>query len=215
MKARGFTLLEILLALALLAVLSVAVWGTLSVATRAVRSGGKQVDARLQVDAVQAVLREAIGRALPLTWTVGPQGRPLTFFGGPHGMAFAGTLPAALGVAGPQRIQLGFPSRTASSTESSGLIMRFAALHIGHAPTPTGTPQVLLPHATGVLAYQGLNPQGHPTGWLAHWPWPWRLPQRVRIAIHSPSWPTEIIALHLDPETTQFANGLYARKSAP
>ena len=215
MKARGFTLLEILLALTLLAVLSVAVWGTLSVATRAVRSGGKQVDARLQVDAVQAVLREAIGRALPLTWTVGPQGRPLTFFGGPHGMAFAGTLPAALGVAGPQRIQLGFPSRTASSTESSGLIMRFAALHIGHAPTPMGTPQVLLPHATGVLAYQGLNPQGHPTGWLAHWPWPWRLPQRVRIAIHSPSWPTEIIALHLDPEATQFANGLYARKSAP
>ncbi len=40
MKARGFTLLEILLALALLAALSVAVWGTLSVATRAVRSGG-------------------------------------------------------------------------------------------------------------------------------------------------------------------------------
>ena len=215
MKARGFTLLEILLALALLAVLSVAVWGTLSVATRAVRSGNKQVDARLQVDAVQAVLREEIGRALPLTWTIGPQGRPLTFFGGPRGMAFAGTLPAALGVAGPQRIQLEFLNRTASLTESSGLIMRFAALHIGHSPTPTGTPQVLLLHATGALAYQGLNPQGHPTGWLAHWPWPWRLPQRVRIAIHSPSWPTEIIALHLDPEATQFANGLYARKSAP
>lgn len=215
MKARGFTLLEILLALALLAVLSVAVWGTLSVATRAVRSGGKQVDARLQVDAVQAVLREEIGRALPLTWTVGPQGRPLTFFGGPQGMAFAGTLPAALGVAGPQRIQLTFLSRAASPDESGSLVIGFAALRIGHPPTPTGTPQVLLPHASGALAYQGLNPQGHPTGWLAHWPWPWRLPQRVQIAIHNPLWPTEVIALHLDPEATQFANGLYARKNAP
>ena len=215
MRPRGFTLLEILLSLALLAVLSVAVWGTLSVATRAVRSGGRQVDARLQVDAVQAVLREEIGRALPLTWTVGPQGRPLTFFGGPQGMAFAGTLPAALGVAGPQRIQLALPNRAASPTEPGGLIMRFAALHIGRPPTPTGTPQALLPHATGTFAYQGLNPQGRPTGWLTHWPWPWRLPQRVRIAIHSPLWPTEVIALHLDPEATQFANGLYARKSAP
>ena len=214
MKTRGFTLLEILLALALLAVLSVAVWGTLSVAARGVREGGAQIDAQTRIDAVQAILRREIGRTLPLTWTAGPQGRPLTFFGGPRRMAFAGTLPPALGAAGPQRIQLTL-ERPNRAQVPGPLVIRFAALHIDRRPTPTGAPQVLLTHVTGRFAYQGLDPQGHPTGWLNTWPWPWRLPQRVEIVMDTPLWSAEVIALHLDPEATQFANGLYARRNGP
>ncbi|MGE6385220.1 prepilin-type N-terminal cleavage/methylation domain-containing protein [Pseudomonas sp. NPDC078416] len=195
-QQRGFTLLEIMIVLSLLAVLLTLVGGALVGANRAVVKADHYTSRLDERRAAQSFLRQAISQALPLDLAENaPSGAGL-FVGSAQRVQFAATLPGNLGggiqlhtleVSGPaadRRLQIAF-----AQVEDNVL-------------RAWGDPQVLLHGVRDLtLRYRGVTPKGEPTGWLDEWPWPNRLPRAVRVEVQMDgpvTWPSEIIALRLD-----------------
>ncbi len=198
-RGRGFTLLEVLLALALLAVLVALLWGALAAATRGVRNGESRLTAAADVRAAQAFLRRELAAALPLPWGRDHAQLPLVFEGEPQRMRFVGTLPAFLGGRGPLRLELSVDPPAAGRR---ALRLRFQTLASARAGAQDwGDAETLLGHLRdGHFAYRGLDAEGRPTAWLPRWPWPQRLPLLVRIELDGGTdWPPLVIAPRLDP----------------
>lgn len=197
---RGFTLLEIMLVLSLLGVLLTLVASALLAANRAAYKAQRYAVSLDEMRAAQTFLRTSISQALPLQ-TSGDKGEGLGFFkGSVQRLEFFATLPGELGGG----IQL--HTLTLHGTEGRR-VLQVAFTQVRStagdaAATPWGEPQVLLRNVETLdFNYLGLSDKGEPTGWLAYWPWPSRLPSAVRISarVKGPiPWLTEVVALRLD-----------------
>ncbi|MEN1833057.1 prepilin-type N-terminal cleavage/methylation domain-containing protein [Pseudomonas lijiangensis] len=197
---RGFTLLEIMLVLSLLGILLVLIAGALLGANRAVLKAERYTQSLDEVRATQAFLRSSIGQALPLDTSEDDSVSNGFFEGSAQQLQFVATLPGELG-GGIQRhtLQLSGPEG------QRDLQVAFEQIRSGPDGTtvqPWGEPQVLLNNVqTLTFSYRGFSPKGKPTGWLADWPWPSRLPSAVRIdmKLNGPvPWVSEVVALRLD-----------------
>lgn len=193
---RGFTLLEIMIVLSLLVVLLTLVAGAILGANRAVLKADRYTNSLDERRAAQTFLRSAISQALPLDTSENDSESSGFFEGSAQRLQFVATLPGTLG-GGIQlhTLELGGPE------SDRRLQIAFAQVQ-GNVLRAWGEPQVLLHGVRGMsLSYRGLTAKGEPTGWLAQWPWPNRLPFAVRIEVQMKgpvSWPTEVIALRLD-----------------
>lgn len=99
-RERGFTLLEILLALVLLAFVMVGVWGAISGATRITRSANVLMEQGDQVQATRRFLRTWLAAAVPQPFIEAGAARARMFQGSPHSMQFVAPLPVQAGHAG-------------------------------------------------------------------------------------------------------------------
>lgn len=189
-SASGFTLLEMLLSLALLAVLMGLVGTALLGANRALAKSERYSQQLEQVRACQNFLQRALQGALPVGLDSDEQAR--VFDGQPQRLVFAAGLDSALGG--------GLQVHTVEVVEHA-LQVRFAHLQSGEL-RPWGQPQVLLEHVQDLrLSYRGRDDLGRSTAWLPRWPWPARLPQAVRIELEHDAqvpWPTQVVALRLE-----------------
>lgn len=197
---RGFTLLEVLLVISLLGVLLVLVAGALLGANRAVLKAERYTVNLDEIRAAQAFLRSSIAQALPLD-TSGEDDVNSGFFeGSAQQLRFVATLPGELG-GGIQvhSLELKGPQDHRSLQVSFAQVLSSAN---GIALKPWGEPQVLLQNVESLtFSYRGLTPKGKPTGWMAEWPWPNRLPGAVRIDMQTHGavkWVSEVVALRLD-----------------
>ena len=199
MKARshGFTLLEVLVVLSLLGVLLSLIAGAILGANRAMAKAERYSMALDEVRASQNFMRTALGQALPLAAGAGQsalEGQPAEaiFEGDGQHMRFYAPLSPSLG---------GGVYRHSLERVGQRLQLTLARLQ-GQALQPHGEPQVLLHRVQALqLSYRGLTPQGQPTGWLDHWPWPSRLPRGVRIDVRLAGpvpWPLQSVNLRLD-----------------
>lgn len=189
-RQRGFTLIEILIVLSLLAVLLVLV-GSITIGINRSLVKVELFGARLdELRATQQYLRGAISQALPIAAAAdAPTSR---FAGKSSSVIFFAPLPDSVG-GGLFQHQISFSNQQVEA--------KFARLR-GDELQAVGEPQVLLKDVESFsLSYRGTTPQGKDSGWQGTWMWPERLPREVRIdaRLGGPvSWVTQYVRLRLD-----------------
>jgi general secretion pathway protein J len=207
---RGFSLLEVLAALALLALLLVGIYTGVRAAIHSVRVGSSAIERLDQIRSAQQLLRRELMQAMAVPLAHNDQGDSLYFAGEATQLRFVAPLPGYLGKLGPQLQQL--------SLESDGhdmlqLVARFALLPPdGGEPQPLGEPEVLLDGIRGgSFSYRALDARAQPTDWQAQWPDGRLLPQLVRIELQldgRDAWPTLEVPLKVDPSANRGASNL-------
>ncbi|OCR22098.1 general secretion pathway protein GspJ [Pseudomonas syringae] len=201
--SRGFTLLEMLLALVLLGVLTALVAGALLGANRALLKGERYSQRLDELRATQNFLHKALQGALPLEIQAAGDDRAVIFEGQPQRLRFAAGLDSVLGGG----IQL-HTFEVVGSGKGNALQVRFEHLQSAGGGA-WGQPQVLLHGVRDVrFSYRGRDTRGVRTGWLQTWPWPARLPEAIRINLNSDgpvAWFPQVVALRLELSDLQVA----------
>ncbi len=188
---RGFTLLEVLASLTLLALLMVGVYSGIRTATHTARAGSAMIERSDQIRAAQQFIRRELQQAMaqPLAHT--ERGAPVVFVGGAHEMRYVAPLPGYLGRFGAQlqRLQL-------VDDDAGGLRLELSLALLppdGRAPQALGEPQVLLDHIrAGEFTYAGRDSRGAAVEWTPTWPDGQQLPALVRVNLRTdgrPAWP--------------------------
>lgn len=204
-RAAGFTLLEVLAALALLALLMAGVYAGIHTAIRSVRSGTAQIERLDQIRSAQQFLRRELAQALAQTIGRGDDGERLVFEGAERELRYVAPLPGYLGKLGPQLQTLRLVDDGAGGWR---LELSLALLPPdGQPPQSLGDPQVLLEHVrSGRFSYRGVDAQGRAMPWRADWPDGRLLPRLVRIELQlqgNMGWPVLEMPLRIDPGSEQ------------
>jgi general secretion pathway protein J len=173
----GFTLLEVVLALSLLAVALALALGTLRGATGATRRAEATAQRDERLRAVQGLLRRQVGAALPMAMTIDPQsGEAQVWRGEARELEFVAPMPGYLSRGGPhvQTLEL----------VGDRLQFQHAMLTPDGALDPEREPTVLLDGiAEAAFSYRSLDDTGRPGAWQDTWPNPSALPPMVRLKV--------------------------------
>ena len=198
-RARGFTLIEVLLATALLASMLALGFATLSAATATVRRGELLAHDNERMRAVAGFLRTRIGSARAIGFSLDEQsGGTIRFIGAPDRMRFVADLPDYLGRGGPYLHDL---SVTDSGQGKVRLQIVFAQVQNAAqiAETAPRPPEVLADDMASIqFRYRALDASGVLGSWQDKWTDPGRLPLQVSVRIVSAggkAWPDLVIAL--------------------
>jgi general secretion pathway protein J len=210
-RSSGFTLMEVLAALALLALLLVGVYSGVRTATHTVHSGSAAIERLDKVRSAQQFLRRELAQAMAQPIGRDTYGDDLFFKGTVHELQFVAPLPGYLGKLGPQiqtlalvgnghggqRLEVSFaqPSSSASPGNQSRQSL--------------GQPVVLLDDVRqGSFSFRGRDRQGEVGNWSTTWPDGRLLPSLVRIDLQlagTDYWPELQAPLRVDPAANQGA----------
>ena len=202
MHERGFTLLELLVALTVLSLLVIGLNGGIQTGLGLWRAQARQVesvaDTGPAIRALRALL-DGIPTAPPAN---ADRGSPLAiaFHGTADRLDFVGDLPSGLGLTRRAEITL--------ALKGDRLVLSW----VPHRRDLAGTAQPasdveLLRRVAGLqFAYFGASAPGSPPGWLARWDAP-ALPALIRVQLSFPNpdnrhWPDLIVAPHLAAPTS-------------
>jgi len=198
-SARGFTLLEVLLATALLAAALALALATLRAAGVSVERAETLAAREEHVRAVENFLRRRLGSALAVGFgEEAASGRTLRFIGEPERIAFVAELPPYLGRGGPGLHEL------ALTRDADGLVwlgIGFASVLAGQvvADTPPREPELLVEDVRDFrMRFRSRDLPGQPGEWMERWERVDTLPLQVEITITSASagvWPPLLVTL--------------------
>lgn len=189
MPQAGFTLLEILLALVLLAFVMAGIWGALAGATRITHSADSVMAQGEQVRTVQQFLRRYVGAAAPEPYTTRPGVAPRVFAGDAHSMRYVAPLPMQSGHAGLYLQTVSLQSDGSGNT----------SLELAYQPYTDDVPATQTPVKHRLLAdlhggkfqYLGTTTFGRPPIWRDDWHSTSGMPLAVRIEL-VPAWRTRV-----------------------
>lgn len=179
----GFTLLELLVAITLLSMLSVMMYGGLQFGARVwerrSEDGGKQSD----VLTVQDVLRREVSQAVTLFYRDRRQQTAVAFAGSEQELIFGGPVPEALGAGGRHLIKLHLDQ----GDSGENLVLAWQAF-VSEAPDldfgESAETEVLLDGVAGLqISYFGRPNQNAPARWSRQWQSKTELPQLVKIEV--------------------------------
>lgn len=132
---QGFTLVERLVGLTLMALLSVILFGGLRFGMRAWEAGGEHVEQASRLDTMQNLLRRQVSQARLPELDAGTESRPLpAFVGEPERLQFIAPLPAHRGAGGSYLFHL-------AVAEGDGRPASNAALRPAKMPGPSPASQ--------------------------------------------------------------------------
>ena len=185
----GFTLLEILLALALLALMMLGVWGAVAGATHITHSADAVMARSESVRTVQQFLRSYVPRAALQPYVTHAGARPRMFQGEATLMRYVAPLPIQSGHAG---LYLQTVSLEKNDTGGMSLELSYQP-YVNSAPT-TGKPvthRLLTDLQGGKFQYLAAAAFGKPAAWRDDWRTGYGLPLAVRIHL-DPAWRTPV-----------------------
>jgi general secretion pathway protein J len=203
-SARGFTLLEVLMAVLLLAVLLGGAYGGLRASANAMRAGEAAIDRTDRLRTAQEFLRRQISEITPLAYAHDDkEALNIVFEGEGQFMRFVAPMPGYLGHGGPyvQTLEL--------VRGKDGLQLQFTdAMLNGYDAEKTAKsdvePIVLFDHiAAGRFSYRTVDDQGELADWNSEWISTEITPLMVRIELSMQPgvqipWPTLDVPLMLN-----------------
>jgi general secretion pathway protein J len=199
-RARGFTLIEVLLATALLASALALAFATVRAATATANRGEAMALRNERMRAVEGFLRTRLQAARPVPYGIdGESGLARRFEGNGEHMAFVADLPDYLGRGGPflHRLQVGGPAGRRRVEVAFDLVQGGAVADDPHALPP----EVLVDDLADVaFRYRGLDAESRLGPWQAQWNVPEALPLQVEVRIRDADgrdWPPLVVALPL------------------
>jgi general secretion pathway protein J len=209
-RAAGFTLLEVLASLMLLALLLLGVYSGLRTATHSVQSGTAAVARIDQIRSAQQFLQRELAQSMAQPISHNDRGENIYFVGNEHELLYVAPLPGYLGKLGPQLQSLKLVDE---GHGDSSLVLSLALLPPdGQPPKPVGDPQVLIDHIHGgSFSYRGVDVQGHAIPWSATWPDGRLLPLLVRVQLQlagNYDWPLLEVPLRVNPAASGAQTGL-------
>lgn len=191
----GFTVVEMLVAIAVAGLLVSLVYGAIRVGQRSVSA----VDSRVEQSELMRIgwqfIHSAIAHASPAVDPARPQSRT-GFEGTSDRLVFVADMPSYVGIEGPARITLGRVARTGADQ------LRLTRERLDAEATPTDVAQmeqaVLVEKLDRLsIEYFGQLERGVAPSWQSSWDHARKLPNLVRISIRpsdAPAWPLLIAA---------------------
>jgi general secretion pathway protein J len=204
-RAAGFTLLEVLGALALLSLLLLGVYSGVRSATHTVQAGSLKIEELDEVRSAQMFLRRELEQAMSQAISHDDNGNNIYFIGSSNEMQFVAPLPGYLGQLGPQLVDIKLVS---AGDKGKQLVASLVMLPPdGSKPKPLGEPQVLVDGVVdGSFSYRGLNQQGQPMDWQDDWKTIGNMPNIVTIKLalqNGREWPQLSAPLRVNAAATQ------------
>jgi general secretion pathway protein J len=199
-RACGFTLIEVLVAVLLLALLLAGAWGGIHTATHAIASGDAAIERVNRLRVTQEFLRRQLSHTMPLSFGQDKKsGMGYIFQGEKDFMRFIAPMPGYLSKGGPyvQTLEL-------SRGELVFTDLMLNGFDLDKLDAGDLKPVLLLDGiADGHFEYRGLDDQGELDKWTDTWDDPSKLPVMVRIDLEmradsAMTWPTMEIPLMLD-----------------
>lgn len=181
-RSQGFTLVELLVAITLFALLSVLLFGGLRFGMRATEAGTAQLDFTDEIAAATGFLRSQLADAQPLEKDDGEGGKSVAFEGEPDSLEFVALPPAFLAQGGWYTLHLGVERKEGHEV----LAVRWRLVRQDQASDAVSPPQdsVLLDRVKTVeFGYFGALVSGDPPQWNAQWRGVGELPALVRLRV--------------------------------
>ncbi|GAA4999410.1 prepilin-type N-terminal cleavage/methylation domain-containing protein [Pseudoluteimonas lycopersici] len=200
-RARGFTLIEVILATVLLASGLALAFASLRAASATATRGEQIAHRDERMRAVSNFLRRRLSSARSIAFALdAASGQQLRFSGDGEQMRFVADLPDYLGRGGPYVHTL-HVVRNGDSSERIEVDLAMALGGQTIAESPPRPPDVLVDGLGNVrFRYRGMNADGQLGGWSDTWDTPEALPLQVSIDLadkNGRAWPGLIIALQL------------------
>lgn len=199
----GFTLVEVTLALTLLAVMLAMLFAGLRTAARAWDAGSARGDRADQVSLTATFLRRELASAFPWRFKDSTAMR-LAFEGDAEGVRFVSMRPADLGGGGLAFVSFRF--ERGSGRELGRVVMRrtlAAAAEADFGPLDGSKPFTVLEGVESVrFSYFGAENDAAAPAWADVWRFPQRLPTHVRLSatLDSMALPDMVVALRIAEE---------------
>lgn len=201
---RGFTLVELLLALTLLGLLMGLVYGGLSAATRAADRGQTILEDSSRIRMAHQFVHNQLNQMMPLVFLESEDGEERTVFqGAADHIRFVAPMPGYLGFGGPQVQELAIVRGDDDNLE---LVLSHALLQGFEEPFLYENLPILLLEdiESAEFSFLGRDENGELTGWTPTWDRPDLLPVSVALDIQFVEevyirWPLLTASVRTDP----------------
>jgi general secretion pathway protein J len=198
----GFTLVELLVGLSLLALISVLLFGGFRFGLRAWEVGTARIDSGNEIELAQNLLRRQLAEAQPVRVGVEIESAPVLLRGSTSALIFVSPLPAHRGIGGAHLFALGI----GDGASGKKLTLRWRLFRAGDPGDAAFDPKDASTLLTGIetieLSYFGRPATGGPRRWNDRWEEQPDLPELIRLRIAFPpgdgrSWPDLVVAPRL------------------
>ena len=178
----GFTLVELLVAITLIALLTVGLYQAFGIGTRAARTVSANIDRPAEIAVAYDFMQRELTSAEPLPIATDSSQTMVKFDGETHALSFVALPPAELAIGGFHLLHLGLEPGKGGSR----LIVSWEGVARGPiAPQPAMLqPSVLIDQVRGIVfTYFGVPGPKQKPAWLDRWSDHDSLPQLVRLRI--------------------------------